>query len=966
MEGEIFIGLLVLGYVLLTPLILIGVAVRQRNRIKRLEDRLREMEDKGFPAAPSMEAPAAAGMPAPEPDTRTPEGVEDPRGEKPFPGEEAFPAGTAGPSAPRETTPAPMPPARGPEPRQPLLAGARDFLRNLGMWPPAVTGGKDRETLLMQWWLPRVGGLLALLSALFFAVYINQSTSPLFKCMEMVVVSLALFGGGHWISRRHARFGEVLVVTGLVMLYLTSVAAYALPATRVIGNPLTGSVVQAVVLTFICVVGLLRQSNGVVFLAFVFGYLLGIFMAWEGLREGALIAAGLLFLAGALMSRMARLRQLAWLIVPGSFLILPAFAALALVRTVLVPSDLPAQVYLNLLFAGTAFLYLADWFKRGRPGQVLLAVASSLAILGLLAFHRSFYPDTLDWACLVLGLNMLGFATAAWGMRGCGFMAQILLVKASFLIAVWAVLHFAGDLRWMVLGLQTVVLSVAARRSGRVSLEATVWAVAIASFSFYLESFTNLPVSGSLTWWLMAVYPAVLLAAFSFLLKPLDTVAFSLRDASRKWLYGILPFIAIVMWYRLFEASPQRTFDMAVPFLVFVYAGAGLSRLKFIAGWVFALTAALSFVTASLLFSGEPFSLPILSLLLLAAIAGVHKVLQGEGLPAQWAENGLYVLSILPLTLFVLQLMNNWTGQAVVVFVLALLILVLGRLPGLRHLGGWSFLPVVILIVSELGTPTRHPWTYPAVAAGLAWIFLPALERSTGSGLGWARWRSAWSVLGAVIFWLYILSFGDPEASWFGGQLLIGFIAYVLMAGSYRYPVSGYLLGALLFAATAFLRQLAVTLGIDRVHSPWGAEVLWSALLLYGFALLWFYLKPLPFERLPEAWRERFLATSSVLSAGLFFAVSVVTFQYAPLGLYDLYTPILAATAFILILLGLFRVDAVYRRLGLIFLLLPLVRLFVVDVKDVLHRIIAFAAAAVLLTVLGYLYHRLSARLKRA
>ena len=69
-------------------------------------------------------------------------------------------------------------------------------------------------------------------------------------------------------------------------------------------------------------------------------------------------------------------------------------------------------------------------------------------------------------------------------------------------------------------------------------------------------------------------------------------------------------------------------------------------------------------------------------------------------------------------------------------------------------------------------------------------------------------------------------------------------------------------------------------------------------------------------------------------------------------------------TAFAMILLGLFRMDAVYRRLGMLALAVPLVRLFLVDVKEPLHRIIAFAAAAILLTVLGYLYHRLAARLR--
>ena len=33
-------------------------------------------------------------------------------------------------------------------------------------WPPDSVAGKDREAILMQWWLPRIGGLLALLEGL--------------------------------------------------------------------------------------------------------------------------------------------------------------------------------------------------------------------------------------------------------------------------------------------------------------------------------------------------------------------------------------------------------------------------------------------------------------------------------------------------------------------------------------------------------------------------------------------------------------------------------------------------------------------------------------------------------------------------------------------------------------------------------------------------------------------------------
>lgn len=50
------------------------------------------------------------------------------------------------------------------------------------------------------------------------------------------------------------------------------------------------------------------------------------------------------------------------------------------------------------------------------------------------------------------------------------------------------------------------------------------------------------------------------------------------------------------------------------------------------------------------------------------------------------------------------------------------------------------------------------------------------------------------------------------------------------------------------------------------------------------------------------------------------------------------------------------RTDTIVSLTGL---LLPITRLFVYDVTQTLHRIIAFAALSVLLLVLGYIYQKI-------
>jgi len=309
-----------------------------------------------------------------------------------------------------------------------------------------------------------------------------------------------------------------------------------------------------------------------------------------------------------------------------------------------------------------------------------------------------------------------------------------------------------------------------------------------------------------------------------------------------------------------------------------------------------------------------------------------------------------------------LQTLNDWKGQAILVFLLGVGIILGGLIPKVRHIGSWGFLPLLVFMLSESAAVGAGVLSIVAFASGILWLAVPVLVPTVKSGQGWAVKASAWSAIGAFLFWLYALLFGDPEATWLSGQLVLGIIALILLLGAFRWPVYGYLFGALLFVGTVAGRHAFSMMG-ESLYVPWKSDALISAGLLYAFSLLWFFLKPNPFQFRDPRKAEQLLQFSSGLAAVLFFVTSAVTFQYDALGWMDWYTPILAVTAFIMILLGLFRSDSVFRRLGLIALAVPLVRLFLVDVQDVLHRIIAFAAAAILLTLLGYLYHRLASRL---
>jgi len=399
-DGLVLLLVLLGGYILFSPIILYLQYSKQKKTIHRLEEELRILKD-------SLQEQAERQAKKPEPiQKQQPVPVPEPIPVKTDEGEHVSVSKPV--SEPVQPTVV-FSPEEPVEEIQSVNIGEhiRIFLQGFGMWPLASGEGMDRETVLMQWWLPRIGGILALLAALFFGVYINQDTSPLFKCLELAAVSIGISGLGWFMERKYKTFGGVLFVTGLLMLYLTSVAAYVLPATQVIGNPLIGSIVQGIILVGICLFGLLRRSTGLVLLAFYFGYFLGLFMVYEGLREGALIEAGLLFIAGIVLARRELFRELTWVVVSGSYLVVLAFPILALIDTVDLPGSASVQVFINAVFVGIIVAYFLGLLREGKYSRILLSIGSSLAILSTFWFYRSFYPDDFEWASLVLGIVML-------------------------------------------------------------------------------------------------------------------------------------------------------------------------------------------------------------------------------------------------------------------------------------------------------------------------------------------------------------------------------------------------------------------------------------------------------------------------------------------------------------------------------------------------------------------------------
>ncbi len=170
-----------------------------------------------------------------------------------------------------------------------LLEQARPWLERLQVWPPS--GGGSTEVQLGAWWATRLGILFAVIGAVFFGVYVSLNTPPWIKLIELTAVAAGVTGLGAWMERKTPRFGQVVFAGGLALLFFTAMAAYTVPAVKVLDNRLVAALWQMVVTAGIGAVAWRRNSQPVATMAVVLGYVAAWFSFSGGLQLFAMTAA---------------------------------------------------------------------------------------------------------------------------------------------------------------------------------------------------------------------------------------------------------------------------------------------------------------------------------------------------------------------------------------------------------------------------------------------------------------------------------------------------------------------------------------------------------------------------------------------------------------------------------------------------------------------------------------------------
>ena len=956
---EILIGVVCLG-------VLAAILIRlykSTDQIKTLEWRLGQLENK-FRESRQPER----SEPVIEPDLTQPSETAIPVSEAMDPPAQDFvisgpaPAEPPPPSVP-EVADTASPPIGEPASRpKPAVWGhkAIGFLRSIGLWPPER---KDRssELVLMQWWAPRLGGVLAILAIIFFAVYVGQNLAPWVRFLEMVAVSFGVFGLGLYIAKKLPGLGNVLVATGLSMVYVSSVAGYAVGPVKVVENPIVAALMQLAALVLNFGMGSWKRDRGILILAVIFGYISSLFAALEGFREAALISALLVYMAGLISYRRIGGLTLVSLSVVGAYLPLAGFLGIEWVKDAAVyPAFWSVIVFLILtvsLLPGIKVFLVGPGFLLPKWNRLYQALNTSLAIgLGFL-FVDHFYPLEKTGFYGVLALVFVAWSLIWFLRNNQGLEFHLFFLKGSVLASLWFINYFHGDLRWMALGLQVLILVSSVHRLKSIWLEILTVLTWLVSFGYFLGTGFHEP-EFSFLWMIQGLYILVSVGGLGCLMS-----AISGRDLWRKSVYAVLALLLFGTGLGFTATSTLGNLDEAASMALMALAILLISLVPRVKAWIPVIAGGLLFATSNIRFWFEPSGAHTLLVVLSVAavcLVGLLKLKISRQNLFETIIHGLWVMTVL--VYFRSFGTHPWYPFAIAVFAMSLFFA--GHSP-LKRIAEWSPLPLLYLFfdLSSTEYPATALFAFLIVVGALAnlGVVFPQLKSLTH----YLRRRdSMWWILNALFLiassWVFsaTVSLANQILLW----IALGLIYYALwywrsMWVSFVVAV----LCALIPVILILELWLNLSLGAGFDDAPRAGQILLAGLcamtswlIMGGYSQIRPHSKLIGQGNMLLAWVSGFVA----------YLVFAATFAYPFLNWERLYTPCLTAFSIGLLILGIVLKSRPYRFVALISFAVPLFRLIVFDIRETLFRIIAFAVLAVVLTLAGFLYQRFSSRIE--
>ena len=527
--------------------------------------------------------------------------------------------------------------------------------------PPAAEPEAPRQAVSLEErlganWLLRIGGVLVLIGAAFFAALIQTQLTPLLRVASGFGFAGLMGAGGWWLARRNQMAGRTLQVIGLSLAYFISFASGFFAQTKVFGSFVLPA---AMMIAFAGAMVIAAERWRSQFVA-VFGFMLAIISVLAGAALGtqqiySLGAIAIISLSAGILLLRNQWVQLTMLAILGIYATMPVMWILGGLASepAAFSANFAAVLGYHLIFAAAFWRWGRVWVARERmyerelaegnipsdttlpalPYSRAFAVVNSLALVALtvvaLQLTRIYWSlaHYLFFFLAVLELGRLAIPT----FRRTG-LAAFHTALASGLITAGVMSALDGLGESIALAIQALIVVIAGTRTPQLRW-LTPFAIIpaiLATFEFkYVGVSTSVEIVGAFLTPLMLFAAAMPWRRYWTQEAPASTgtVAYPLSSAARL----------------LISAIATGLFGLALGQL-FVPGRTGNEVFKL--SWAFLLFANL-FLYASVFFRIRTWQLPaaVYTLASLACAAGTTEVSPIAGLGAIAVQVALYSIA---------------------------------------------------------------------------------------------------------------------------------------------------------------------------------------------------------------------------------------------------------------------------------------------------------------------------------
>lgn len=861
------------------------------------------------------------------------------------------------------------------QPQEPPL---QVWLRKINMLPPS--GAEAIEASLVIWWAARLGTLMAVICAVFFAVYVSQHTPPWIKFCELVGTAFGVTLLGLWLERGYKQLGAVLFGGGLALIFFASFASYVVAPVKVIEDVQLAALVQfaAVLLLILC--ALWKKTQVIGSMAVLFGYVACLFSFVERLDVFALVFSLLLGVAAVWFFLSKGWAVPLRISIPFAYLI----------HTLVWSFGNKDKEYgwISFVTCNLAFLTIfgaADYVGliRGRLlghfSRKFFMIMNTSAAVGLgYLITRFIFREPLEHFYFFTG-GLLLLASVLYYLRSVtDFMMHTYFIKGSTLISLGLIAAFGGYTRWVALAIQSFVFLLSAKKTRLLVLHLAVVLTWLASLGFFAHSLHsdglfNEPASiwsrhgGFCLGYFL--FSAVLLSLQSKWLgsKTPDTSNTSKNDPQRDLdapLAVLAGLVGVAIAVAFFQ-EPHRPLAGCWLAVAAVLVGLGVRH------WIPFAVAGLPLVFAHWrlwMLGNQPENIlwtNALVVVLLTLGASVGLSLFGEKTQRKFrlCEQLLHALWLVSLqaTFFKTMNLHEYFLACSMISVAAL---ALSLLPALASLTDVSFLPMLCSL-GALGmtmarqtvmAPTRTPsaqwalWLATFLAFGFACadVWFKRL-RDNRVALRDGDGYQVLNILLAMGIGWYCL-----QGAFSGENLILALgFASVAVALLSHYPgVRSALLLSDIYLLSAHVGFYWLLTDTSLQLAP--NSFLWNSIVLAALTLA----LPLLAKRLRADFPDDADKGLQWLHGTIALSLAYALFVSRTGALQNYITVLWGISAITIILIGLADRKRPFRIVGLVGLLVCVPRVFVVDMNSTLYRIAAFGALGLVTLGVAFLYSK--------